>query len=98
MIRRRGRSGRSAGTAVSLFAAVALAVGTAAADAPARSSPPPSSPAPHPSPAAAPHASPLPPRTAPFRAGERLVFRMTYAHLLAGHAAIAVETGTRDGV
>lgn len=50
------------------------------------------------------HASPAPPPAAatpapalPFAAGERLSFRMTYAHLLAGHALIAVDTATEDG-
>jgi hypothetical protein len=33
----------------------------------------------------------------PFAAGERLSFRMTYAHLLAGRAAIAVDPAVEDG-
>src|SRR5881394_2313314 len=82
-----------------LLATSAAAVGTASADAPAPSTPPPSSPPPRTSP---PPPVPHPPaRTAtgaPLGTGERLVFRMTYAHLLAGRATIAVEPGTRDGL
>jgi hypothetical protein len=44
--------------------------------------------------AEAPSPAPVAP---PFGAGERLVFRMTYAHLLAGHAVIAVENGLHEG-
>jgi len=75
--------------------AACAALGTAAilvhvrADAPVPSASPPSRPAP---PAASP--SPAPPA---FAAGERLTFRMTYAHLLAGRATIAVSPGRHDG-
>ena len=59
-----------------------LAFVAAAARADAPDAPPPRPPSP----------SPL-----PFAAGERLVFRMTYAHLLAGRAEIAVQPGTHEG-
>jgi len=45
-----------------------------------------------------PHPPARPATGAPLGTGERLVFRMTYAHLLAGRATIAVEPGTRDGL
>ena len=44
-------------------------------------------------PAPAPSRAPSP----PFGAGERLAFKMTYAHLLAGRAEIAVESGENEG-
>jgi len=89
------RASRFAGQA---FVVVGLAV-SALADAPA----PPPSPAPShahvpPAPAPAPATSPAPaPSPLPFAPGERLAFRMTYAHLLAGRAVIAVEPALREG-
>jgi hypothetical protein len=42
--------------------------------------------------------APAPPRPPlPFAAGERLTFKMTYAHLLAGRAEIGVQPGRYDG-
>jgi hypothetical protein len=80
---------------------LSIGLGAARGDAPA-------SPLPSPSAAASPRpraaSSPLPP--APpysppppvvFAAGEKLAFRMTYAHLLAGRAFIAVEAAVHEG-
>jgi Protein of unknown function (DUF3108) len=89
----------------SRLAAPALVLGLAAAtrwgwtDAPAPS-PTPSAPPAHghrPPPAPPPSPSAPAPPPLPFAAGERLTFRMTYAHLLAGHAGIAVDTAVQDG-
>jgi uncharacterized protein DUF3108 len=89
---------RSVAWPILISAAVALAVGTGLADAPAPSAPPPSSPPASPAAHAPPPVAPPPPGARPpFGAGERLVFRMTYARLLAGHATIAVEPGLREG-
>jgi hypothetical protein len=42
-------------------------------------------------------AAPLPPAPLPFGPGEGVTFRITYAHLLAGRAALRVEPGEEAG-
>jgi len=74
---------------LALTAIVSLADAPAPSPSPSRAHVPP---APSPSPAATAAATPL-----PFAPGERLAFRMTYAHLLAGRAVIAVDPGLHEG-
>jgi hypothetical protein len=79
-------------TGPALVIGLALTAMGALTDAPA----PPLSPSPsraHVSPAA----TAAPARPLPFAPGERLAFRMTYAHLLAGRTVIAVEPGAHEG-
>lgn len=78
---------------------LALGLATVAALASLAPSPRPSaspSPASPPVPRSLPHTAPSPPPL-PFGPGERLRLRMTYAHLLAGRAEIAVLPGEREG-
>ena len=77
-----------------LVIGLALTATCALADAPAPSPAPSRA---HASPAPSPAATAAPAPPLPFAPGERLAFRMTYAHLLAGRAVIAVQPGVHEG-
>jgi hypothetical protein len=84
----------------SRFAGQALVIGLALTATCALADAPAPSPAPshaHVPPVPSPAATAAPAPALPFAPGERLAFRMTYAHLLAGRAVIAVQPGVHEG-